>query len=169
MTEIKENLPQYMWAPWRMEYILCEKPKGCVLCEDYKKHSDEERFILKRGKYSFVIMNYYPYNNGHLMICPYKHTDDYISLSAEVKHEMQELITESIAVLKKVMSPTGFNIGMNMGTVAGAGIADHLHWHVVPRWNGDTNFMPVINHTRVLPEALHETWKKLKEAFDLYH
>jgi ATP adenylyltransferase len=157
-------MTKHLWAPWRIEYILGPKSECCVFCDEDKR-SDEERLILKRGKHSFVIMNFYPYNNGHLMVCPYKHTNDYEALDINTKIEMQELISESIAVLKKIMHPEGFNIGMNLGRTAGAGIDKHLHWHIVPRWNGDTNFMPVTNHTRVLAEALEETWKKLKTEF----
>ena len=157
-------MTKHLWAPWRIEYILSSKSGHCIFCEN-EERSDKERLILKRGKYSFVIMNFYPYNNGHLLICPYEHTNDYPALPAEVKMEMQELISESMNVLKKVMNPTGFNIGMNLGRVAGSGIDDHLHWHIVPRWEGDTNFMPVTNHTRVVCEALTETWEKFKVAF----
>ena len=168
MPKEKNNTcDQHLWAPWRIEYILQEKPDFCVLCGD-GNDSDRERFILKRGRYSFVIMNMYPYNNGHLMVCPNEHTGDYCSLGHDVKNEMSVLIENSISVLKKVMSPMGFNIGMNLGKVAGAGIDDHLHWHIVPRWNGDTNFMPVLNHTKVMLEALEETWKKLKIEFEKF-
>ena len=164
MSKSNDDTVKLMWAPWRIEYILQEKPDYCVLCDT--ERSDEERFVLKRGEHAFVIMNFFPYNNGHLMVCPYEHTSDFTDIDATVKAEMTALIDESITVLKKVMNPDAFNIGMNLGKAAGAGIDDHLHWHIVPRWHGDTNFMPVTNHTRVLPEALKETWKKLKTEFD---
>jgi len=153
-----------LWAPWRIEYILQDKPDFCVLCEK-KGRSDKDRLILTQGKYSFVIMNLYPYNNGHLMICPYEHTNDWLSLDSITKQEMQNFLDQSMKVLKKLMKPDGFNIGMNIGKTAGAGIDEHLHWHIVPRWNGDTNFMPVLNHTKVHVDALEETWKKLKSEF----
>ena len=157
-------MTKHLWAPWRIEYILNPKADHCIFCEETER-SDKERFVLKRGKHAFIIMNYYPYNNGHLMVAPYAHESDYTRLNEEVRAEMQELISECMSVLKKTMNPDGFNVGMNLGRTAGAGIDDHLHWHVVPRWNGDTNFMPVMNHTRVMVEALEETWQKLKEAF----
>lgn len=158
-------MTKYLWAPWRIEYISQPKLEHCVLCEQPER-SDKERFVLKRGKHSFIIMNLYPYNNGHLMVCPYQHTSDYFSLDQETKAEMLAFIEESMAVVKKVMNPAGFNIGMNITRTAGAGIDDHLHWQIVPRWEGDTNFMPVLNHTKVLVEALEETWEKLKKEFD---
>ena len=157
---------EQLWAPWRIEYILQEKPDYCVLCEK-KESSDSDRLILKRGENAFVIMNLFPYNNGHLMVCPYEHTNDYLALSSDVKSEITALIDDSIFVLKKLMNPDGFNLGMNLGKIAGAGIDEHAHWHIVPRWNGDTNFMPVLNHTKVHVEGLHETWQKLKQEFDL--
>ncbi|MGM0439874.1 MAG: HIT family protein [Chlamydiota bacterium] len=155
---------EYLWAPWRIEYILQEKPDYCVLC-DTEERSDRERLIVKRGRHSYVVLNFYPYNNGHLMVCPYKHTNTLADLSHDAKAEMQQLVEGSMTAIEKVMNPDGFNIGMNLGKTAGAGIDDHLHWHVVPRWNGDTNFMPVLNHTRVQVEALEDTWQKLKLAF----
>ena len=145
-----------------MEYILKETPAHCILCGK-DEESDRDRLIIKRAEHSFIIMNKYPYNNGHLMVCPYEHTNDYISLNSATKIEMNTLIEQSMKALKNIMSPDGFNIGMNLGRTAGAGIDDHLHWHIVPRWNGDTNFMPVLNHTKVHVEALEATWEKLKE------
>ncbi len=111
-------------------------------------------------------MNRYPYNNGHLMVVPYQHTSEISSLSSEEKIELFNLLEISLNVLKKVMKPQGFNIGMNLGRLAGAGIADHLHFHIVPRWGGDTNFMPVVAHTKVISEGLEQTWEKLKREFD---
>ena len=157
-------MKKHLWAPWRIEYITSPKAEHCIFCES--EGSDQERLVLKKGEHSFIIMNAYPYNNGHLMVVPYEHTSNYGALSSEVKSEMQKFISESIEVLTKAMNPSGFNIGMNLGASAGAGITEHLHWHIVPRWVGDTNFMPVTNHTRVVAEALEETWKKLKIEFN---
>lgn len=155
-----------LWAPWRIEYILSEKQEGCIFCDKPKQQDDQKNLILFRGVRCFVIMNYYPYNNGHVMVVPYRHTADFGDLSDEENMELMRLISKSIQAIKTTMSPHGFNIGMNLGEVAGAGVKDHLHFHVVPRWNGDMNFMPISGHTKVIPEALEETWNKLKQAFD---
>jgi ATP adenylyltransferase len=158
-----------LWTPWRMAYINDQdpKPSGCVFCvlpaED--EANDERNLILDRGRHNFVILNAYPYNPGHLMVAPYRHVGDYLDLTGEELTEATELTRTAIAALKRVSSPHGFNVGMNLGTVAGAGIADHVHLHVVPRWGGDTNFMPVIGQTKVLPELLAETWTKLRPHF----
>lgn len=156
-----------LWSPWRMEYILDNsKPKGCIFCDKPKEDSDRENLILFRGKQVFVIMNRYPYNNGHLMITPYAHVSEINALTEE---EMQEIFLETsraTGILKEAVSPEGFNIGMNLGKAAGAGIEDHLHMHIVPRWSGDTNFMPVLADIRVMPEHLDETYVKLKSFYD---
>ncbi len=154
-----------LWAPWRIEYIEKEKEKGCIFCIKPKQNNDKENLILYRGDYSFVIMNRYPYNSGHLMIVPYKHKKDFELLDDNEIIEINRLIKISIKILKKVMNPDAFNIGINLGKSAGAGIDEHLHYHIVPRWNGDTNFMPVISDTRVVPEALERTYDKLVEHF----
>ena len=153
-----------LWAPWRMKYILGDKDDGCFLCEKVTEDNDNENFILERGTDTFVILNIYPYNNGHLMIVPYKHVADLDELNEKELLESSVLTKKWISILKKVMNPEGFNIGVNLGTVAGAGIKDHLHTHIVPRWNGDTNFMPVIADTKVIPQALTELYELLKEA-----
>lgn len=155
-----------LWAPWRIEYIASEKEDGCIFCTKPRQMEDQNNLILFRGEYCYVIMNYYPYNNGHLMVVPYKHTSEMADLSKEENAEMMALLNRCIRVLKQEMMPNGFNIGMNLGEVAGAGVKDHLHFHIVPRWNGDMNFMPVTGHTKVIPEALEETWKKLKRRFE---
>ncbi len=154
-----------LWAPWRMEYILSEKSKECFLCQYPKENNDQKRLILYRGDETFVIMNYFPYNNGHLLIAPYKHTNQLSDLSDKAKLEMMNLMEFSIKILKESMNADGFNTGLNLGQVAGAGIKDHLHMHIIPRWNGDTNFMPVIGHTKVLSEGLNETWQKLYKYY----
>jgi ATP adenylyltransferase len=153
-------------APWRIEYIEnAEKPAGCIFCVKPSEADDRGNLITHRGKSAFVIMNRYPYNNGHLMVVPFRHTADLSGLEDEEKLELFDLLIASQRVLSDVMHPQGFNIGMNLGRPAGAGIADHLHFHVVPRWNGDTNFMPVLGHTKVISEGLDQTWLKLVEAF----
>jgi len=154
-----------LYSPWRMAYIeSAEKTPGCIFCEFPKKDDDEALLILHRGKSCFVIMNAFPYNPGHLMVVPYRHIAEYEELQDEELLEMNRLAGECIAALKKAMSPHGFNLGVNLGRVAGAGVEGHVHLHIVPRWSGDTNFITVTGQTRVLPEALPVTWAKLREA-----
>src|SRR5437867_11962033 len=150
-----------------MQYIQAAKtdPEGCIFCDLPANGDDEGAHILDRGEHGFVILNSFPYNPGHLMVAPHRHTGDLESLSDVENGELQGLIRDSVRALREEMDPHGFNIGMNLGRVAGAGIPDHLHWHVVPRWNGDTNFMPVVGQTRVLPELLEETYRKLAPRF----
>ncbi|MFN3653560.1 MAG: HIT family protein [Armatimonadota bacterium] len=150
-----------LWAPWRMAYIEVPPAQGCIFCTKPDAGDDRQQLILYRGEHCFIIMNLFPYNNGHLMVAPYRHTADLVSLSAEEQAEMMRLTRYCVRVLSEAMGPEGFNIGMNLGRTAGAGIADHLHMHVVPRWNGDTNFMPVLGETKVLPDALHGTYDKI--------
>jgi ATP adenylyltransferase len=153
-----------LWAPWRMAYVEVAKPQGCIFCDKPREDRDEENLILQRGKTAFVIMNAFPYNNGHLMVAPYRHTAELESLSAEERDELMALAQESLRLLQAAFGPNGYNLGMNLGRVAGAGIADHLHLHLVPRWDGDTNFMPVIADTKVLPDSLQSSYRKLREA-----
>lgn len=155
-----------LWAPWRIEYILQPKIEGCIFCTTAAENRDQKNLIVHRGEHCFVIMNYYPYNNGHLMVVPYRHIAELEELSELENKELMELLSQCVQVLKQKISPHGFNIGMNLGTVAGAGIKDHLHFHIVPRWNGDTNFMPITGHTKVVSEALQQTWEKLKVGFE---
>jgi ATP adenylyltransferase len=155
-----------LWAPWRIDYILSRKPLECIFCNMPKENRDEENLILFRGKNQFIIMNAFPYNNGHMMIVPYRHTSSLEGWSSEEQQEMMELADLAISLLKKTIRPDGFNLGINMGQVAGAGIADHVHLHIVPRWNGDTNFMPVLADTRVISEHLKTTYKKLAKTLD---
>lgn len=148
-----------------MAYIeSAEKTPGCIFCEFPKKGDDEAFLILHRGKSCFVIMNAFPYNPGHLMVVPYRHIAEYENLLDEELLEMNRLAGDCIAALKKAMSPHGFNMGVNLGRIAGAGVEGHVHLHIVPRWSGDTNFITVTGQTRVLPEALPVTWAKLREA-----
>ncbi|MBN2380869.1 HIT domain-containing protein [candidate division WOR-3 bacterium] len=158
-----------LWAPWRMSYIrqaLDGENKGeCVLCKIGKAlpEKDEENLVLARGKHVFVVLNRFPYCNGHLMVTPYEHTSDLADLSDEMMVEMMRYTQRSIQTLKRTGNPDGFNVGANFGRVAGAGIETHLHYHVVPRWSGDTNFMPVLTDAKVLSQALEETWRELLE------
>ncbi|MEE4310512.1 MAG: HIT domain-containing protein [candidate division KSB1 bacterium] len=154
-----------LWAPWRIDYILREKEDGCIFCNRVQQKEDRKHLILHRGKTCFVIMNYYPYNNGHVMVVPNRHIAELPGLRAEEHNEMMQLVSRSIEVISEKMMPHGFNIGMNLGASAGAGVKDHVHFHVVPRWTGDMNFMPVTGHTKVISEALELTWERLKDGF----
>jgi len=158
---------EQIWAPWRIKYIETAKAgaKGCILCEKPKENNDVENYILYRGEKNFIILNSYPYNPGHLMIAPYRHVANLEELTREELHQHFEIVSRSIKVLRQVFNPGGFNIGINAGRVAGAGIDDHIHTHIVPRWPGDTNFMPVVADVRVIPEALAEIYDKLKGKF----
>jgi ATP adenylyltransferase len=155
-----------LYAPWRYSYILKEKTKGCILCKKYKANLDEQNLIVKRGKLAYILMNLYPYNNGHLMIAPYRHIAKLSSLDDDELFELMKLAQLSEKVLEKVYHPDGFNMGINIGKVAGAGINDHLHLHIVPRWDGDTNFLAAIGETKVIPESIEDAYKKLKNAFE---
>jgi ATP adenylyltransferase len=162
---------QRLWTPHRMAYIKGEnKPSGagagdgCPFCE-IPKLTDEEGLIAARGAVSYAVLNLYPYNSGHLMVCPYRHVADYTELDAAETEELAALTKRAIIALRKAGGAQGFNVGMNLGGVAGAGIAAHLHQHVVPRWGGDTNFMPIVGQTRVLPQLLRDTRKLLAEAW----
>jgi len=154
-----------LWAPWRIEYILRAKEPGCIFCTKPAEHDDNKNLIVYRGTTCFVIMNLYPYNNGHLMVVPFRHTAELDDLTPEEKLELMDLLVMSKKALTATLSPQGFNIGMNLGQVAGAGVKDHLHFHIVPRWNGDTNFMPICGYTKVVSEGLAETLKKLRAVF----
>ena len=156
---------EQIWAPWRIQYIRMEKPEGCIFCKEAGQNNDALTYILYRGEKNFVILNKYPYNPGHLMVTPFRHVADLEALTAEERNEHFAIVSRSISILRKVFNPEGFNIGMNMGKVAGAGIVDHLHTHIAPRWNGDTNYMTVLADVRVIPEALAETYQKLKVEF----
>jgi ATP adenylyltransferase len=150
-----------------MQYIqgIDKKECGCVFCSKPAENSDRENLILFRGKKAFVLMNLFPYNNGHLMVIPYEHTSDFLTVDQETSAEMWELLKLSKKVLTTAFNPDGFNIGMNIGRAAGAGIDQHIHLHIVPRWNGDTNFMPAIGETKVISQALVDTWDILAAHF----
>jgi len=155
-----------LWAPWRMEYIegIGESDNECVFCAKPAQDKDDENFILYRGEKAFIILNAFPYSNGHLLVAPYRHTADLCELGPEEMQEMMQLAGLGVRLLKETMRAEGFNLGMNLGRVAGAGIASHLHLHVVPRWSGDTNFMAACGETKVIPESLEATLKKLRQA-----
>ena len=160
-----------MWSPWRMAYVTGndapqEERRGCVFCDLPAGGDDEAAYILYRGRRAFVIMNLYPYNNGHLMVIPYAHVDALTALDEPTVSEMMVLTQRAQTVIQERMHPQGFNLGMNQGRAGGAGIAEHVHLHVVPRWVGDTNFMPVVGDLRVMPQHLDETYALLRPGFD---
>ncbi len=157
---------QRLWSPWRHEYITKTSPgqpqNACIFCEAQKNPADDAKnLIVYRGVHNFVILNKYPYISGHLMIAPYSHLGQLLSAPKEVTDEMMDLVKRSQKALTEVYKPEGFNVGMNLGQVAGAGVADHIHMHILPRWGGDTNFMSTVGETRVLPEDLTLTYQKL--------
>jgi len=155
----------YLWTPWRYIYVTeGERPSGCVFCNAAASENDRENLIVHRAEYNFVILNRFPYTNGHVMIVPFAHASSLAALTEEALLEMMRLAREAERQLREIYHPDGLNIGLNLGRSAGAGIADHLHMHVLPRWAGDTNFMTVTGETRVLPEDLPATWEKLSSA-----
>jgi ATP adenylyltransferase len=155
-----------LWAPWRMPYILEKDPEpGCLFCRLAAEDRDEENYVVYRGPQSFVMLNLYPYNSGHLMVVPFLHTGRLEEIHPNIGAEVFTVTQLAVSVLDEVMAPEGYNVGVNQGPVAGAGIKDHIHVHVVPRWNGDTNYMPVLADTKVLPEALAATAAKVREGF----
>ena len=155
-----------LWAPWRLEYILSEKPDCCIFCTMPAEEKDRENYILYRGRENFVIMNRYPYNNGHLMVIPYQHADVLEDLSDSILAEAMVLTRACCRIIKESMHAQGFNVGLNVGEAAGAGIKEHLHFHIVPRWAGDTNFMSVVEDTRIMPQHLTESYEQLLPGFE---
>ena len=156
-----------LWAPWRMELI--DKggvEKGCIFCDLPRAGADRENLVLGRTRHAFAILNRFPYNNGHLMVVPRAHTADLASLSREENDELGEMLRVSTRLVGQAYRAQGYNLGMNLGRAAGAGIEQHLHWHVVPRWSGDTNFMPVLDDTKVMIEHLHASWDRLRPLFE---
>ncbi|MBL7016047.1 MAG: HIT domain-containing protein [Kiritimatiellales bacterium] len=154
-----------LWAPWRIDYIRGEKENECFLCRMLSETTDRENLILFRGATCSVVMNRFPYTSGHLMVCPNRHIAEFADLTEEEDLEMSKLTRMAIAALRSTLQPEGFNIGTNLGSAAGAGLKDHLHRHIVPRWVGDTNFMAVTGDTHVVPEALVSTYDLLLEQF----
>jgi ATP adenylyltransferase len=153
-----------LWAPWRIEYITGEKPPGCVFCAAAKGEGDDAALVLERGERCFAMLNAFPYASGHAMVLPYRHVADLLTLDEDEVRELMLLTRRTERALTAVMSPQGFNIGLNIGEAAGAGIAEHLHLHIVPRWAGDTNFMPVLADAHVIPQALEATRDALAAA-----
>jgi len=154
-----------LWAPWRMEYILGKREPYCIFCPEGNGHTDEERLILHRGRLVMVMMNKFPYNNGHLLVAPWRHVAHLEELVGEEMTQIMQWLTITTQVLKKIMHPDGFNVGLNLGSAAGAGVEGHLHFHVVPRWQGDTNFLTVFADVRSIPEHLKRTYEKLLPYF----
>ncbi|MCX7990475.1 MAG: HIT domain-containing protein [Proteobacteria bacterium] len=153
---------EHIYAPWRKDFIeKKEKEEGCIFCKRKDLDISIESLVIFKGKLSFILLNKYPYNNGHLMVAPYSHKGDFTELDDDEINDLSKNIKFALSALKKAYNPQGFNIGMNLGSVAGAGVADHLHWHIVPRWGGDTNFMPVTGETKVLHEILSDTFERL--------
>ncbi len=162
----------HLWAPWRMAYVAAPKPKpepnplpgdGCFICSGLKAADDRANLLVHRSELSVVYLNRFPYNNGHLLICPQRHEGRLEALNIDELLDLQLLLQKMIGVLQKRMNPDGFNIGLNLGKAAGAGVPGHLHWHIVPRWNGDTNFMPVTGDTRVIVQSLEALYDLMKE------
>ena len=156
----------FLWAPWRMDYINNPKKGENIFVEKAQSSNDRENLVLYRGKHSFILMNLYPYNNGHLMIAPYKVYNDLTDLDLDTFSEITKLTQKSITILKNKLNHQGINFGLNMGEAAGAGIKDHLHFHIVPRWIGDSNFMPIVGQTNVVMQGLYDTYDLLKPEFD---
>ena len=155
-----------VWAPWRMEYVGSDQEReGCIFCPGHDRAQDEKKLILYRGEWSIVLMNRFPYSNGHLLVAPLRHISSFDALSQDEKLDLLSMIERSLSALKEVMDPAGFNIGMNLGKVAGAGVEDHMHFHVVPRWSGDTNYMTVLGEVRIIPEHIRATYEKLLPFF----
>ena len=157
-----------LWAPWRMAYITPETPASevCIFCALPATHHDEEHYILYRGEHCFMMLNLYPYNPGHLMIAPYQHLNSIEKLDSATLAELMSQTQLALRAIRQTMQPDGFNMGINEGKVAGAGFDGHVHLHIVPRWNGDTNFMPVIADVKVIPEYLNNTYRQLKQALE---
>ncbi|MFA5689455.1 MAG: HIT domain-containing protein [Kiritimatiellales bacterium] len=160
-----DGMTRPLWAPWRIDYIRGAKTGGCFLCRYFSETNDRENLVLYRGKFCAVVMNRFPYSSGHLLVTPLRHTATPEDFSGNEAAEMHQLIVKSLQVLRETMAPEGFNIGFNLGQAAGAGLRDHVHQHIVPRWNGDTNFIPVLGGPRVIPEALLATYDLLAGKF----
>ena len=157
---------EQLWAPWRLEYVQhADEGDECVFCRAAALPEDEPELVIRRGELAFALLNKFPYSSGHLMVAPYRHDTSYDTLGEAEAAEVHRLAVEAIEALRTVFSPDGFNLGWNLGRVAGAGIVDHAHVHVVPRWGGDTNFMPVLADTRVMNQTLADSYATVREAF----
>jgi len=153
-----------LWAPWRIRYILEEEEDGCLFCNKVQSTDDVNNHVIARSEHSFALLNIFPYNSGHMMVAPYRHTAELENLPVDEIADLMILVQRSIKALKEAMGPEGFNVGFNLGKSAGAGVVDHLHLHIVPRWQGDTNFMPVISDTDVVPQSLDSACRLLRKA-----
>jgi ATP adenylyltransferase len=159
---------QPLWAPWRLEYILQAKDRveeGCVFCSVARAQADRDNLILWRTRHAYVILNKFPYNPGHLMVVPYRHTGDLDGLTPDELADLMLSLRKAVGCLQRMMNPDGYNIGINLGRAAGAGVPEHLHYHIVPRWDGDNNFMPVIGELKVIPQHLLRTYDQLVSIF----
>jgi ATP adenylyltransferase len=155
-----------LWAPWRLEYVQsADELEGCIFCTAHESDDDESQLVVHRGEHAFVLLNKFPYSSGHLLVAPYRHGAGYAELDDDEVREVHRLGAQGLDALKAVYKPDGFNLGWNIGRIAGAGIPDHAHLHVVPRWAGDTNFMPVLGDVKVIPEHLTATRRRLAEAW----
>ncbi|MFZ5799995.1 MAG: HIT family protein [Candidatus Omnitrophota bacterium] len=152
-----------LWAPWRIRYI-CAKNPGCIFCKAAKSHHDNKDFVLERGRFGFSVLNLFPYNNGHIMVAPLRHVANLESLKGEEAQDLSRLVISAKQKLEHCLNPDGYNIGLNLGRVAGAGFPGHLHIHIVPRWRGDTNFMSAVADTKVISQSLKELYQKLTNA-----
>jgi len=153
-----------LWAPWRMKYITQKKSKKCIFCTIFRQKTDSKNFVALRSKHCFAVFNTFPYNNGHLMIVPNKHTKTLENLSDCELLDMNKTLIKCKSILKKILQPAGFNIGINIGKASGAGVANHIHMHLVPRWAGDTNFMTVFGNAKIISQSLKEAYTKFKKA-----
>jgi ATP adenylyltransferase len=156
----------YLWTPWRYAYITsADRTPGCIFCDKIAEKDDRKNYIVYRGEHCFIILNAYPYTSGHVMVVPYAHLDQLVKLPAVASHEMMELSQKMEGLLREIYNAEGVNLGMNIGKCAGAGVAGHIHMHVLPRWTADANFVSVVCETRVLPEALETTYEKICKGF----
>jgi len=161
-----ENVMKKLWAPWRLEYIRGDKGDDCFLCRILEDGDDRTNLIVKRGRHCAVVLNRYPYNNGHLMIFPCRHINGPVLMTKDEQLETMQLLAQTLEALRATIRPDGFNVGINLGEVAGAGLKEHVHMHVVPRWNGDTSYMPVTADVKVIPQSLLELWDELHPALN---
>ena len=164
-TDSINDSPRPLWAPWRIQYIRGPKDDDCFICAAAQEGDGDDKLVIARGEKNLIILNAFPYNSGHLLICPYRHVGDLAELDPEELHEIMTLTIRVKALMTRIMAPDGFNFGFNLGHAAGAGLESHIHGHLVPRWTGDVNFMPVLANTRVVPEALEETAELLRKEW----
>lgn len=166
MTRPADRPMERLWAPWRMDYILSDEKDGCFICRALEEDRDRENLLVWREEHALCICNRYPYNNGHLLIAPLRHISDVTELSEAELHAIMRLTQTAVQALRRLMHPDGFNIGMNLGKCAGAGLEEHVHQHIVPRWVGDTNFMPILSSTKIIPQALADFYDTFKPVFE---